>query len=72
MNRGEVLKEAKDNFKEYNCNFGSEHARDLILVSNSILVGMGNHLEHISRSLRSTWRSRKGLEMLQIIMSILQ
>ena len=26
------------------CNFRSEHARDLILVSNPMFLGMGNHL----------------------------
>ena len=43
-NRVEGLYEAEDNFKEWNCNFGSEQARDVILVSNQMFLGMGNHL----------------------------
>ena len=31
-------------FRGQNCNFASGHARDLVLVSNPMFLGMGNHL----------------------------
>ena len=49
-NRVEGLYEAKDNFKEWFCNFGSEHTRDLILMSQQMFLGSRNHLGSYSRA----------------------
>ena len=49
-NRVEGLFEAKDNFKEWFCNFGSEHTRDLILTSQQMFLGSRNHLGSYSRA----------------------
>ena len=43
-NQMEGLLEAKDDFMERNCNFGSVLASDLFLVSNPWFLEMENHL----------------------------
>ena len=47
-------------FRGHNCNFASGHARDLVLVSNPMFLGMGNNLGPFSAASDQSEGQEKG------------